>query len=107
VQHVLNGHRLAGQAELAGIVFLPRSIDKVRASLPGGHLGPYQIEGFTLTMLASLGISIQEFTESVRTATDDADVAAFVTPGGHRRFPRSRQRPGSFRVKLMTDVAIA
>ncbi|GAC1441787.1 MAG: hypothetical protein NVSMB59_02830 [Vulcanimicrobiaceae bacterium] len=92
----------APRAELAGIVFLPRSIDKVRASLPGGHLGPYQIEGFTLTMLESLGISIQDFTESVCTATGDADVAAFVTarakPGGvdvwHRYVNARRPKNG-------------
>lgn len=74
------------RAELAGIVFLPRSIDKVRASLPGGDLGLYTISGFTQMMLDALEIPLDEFTEAVRTATSDDDVAAFVTarakPGG-------------------------
>ena len=67
------------RAELAGITFLPRSIDKVRATLPGGKLGVYKIEGFTQTMLDKLGISVADFTEAVRTAKSDDDVAAFVT----------------------------
>ena len=39
------------RAELAGIVFLPRSIDKACATLPGGDPGPYNIPGFTGMML--------------------------------------------------------
>ncbi len=69
----------APRAELARILFLPRSIDKVRASLPGGKLGEYTIEGFTQTMLEALGISLADFTEAVRTAASDDEVAAFVT----------------------------
>lgn len=69
----------APRAELAGILFLPRSIDKVRASLPGGKLGEYTIEGFTQTMLEALDISLEDFTEAVRTAANDDEVAAFVT----------------------------
>jgi hypothetical protein len=66
------------RAELAGIVFLPRSIDKVRATLPGGHLGAYTIPGFTSMMLDALDVSLADFTESVRTAACDEDVAAFI-----------------------------
>src|SRR5580658_6516712 len=47
------------RAELSGIVFLPRSIDKLRASLPGGNLNGYSIEGFTGRMLEHLGISAE------------------------------------------------
>jgi len=32
------------RAEAGGIVFLPRSIDKVRATLDGGEIGEYKIE---------------------------------------------------------------
>jgi hypothetical protein len=68
------------RAELAGIIFLPRSIDKVRATLPGGHLGDYRIVGFTQTMLERFGISLEDFTAAVRRAQSDDDVAAFVVP---------------------------
>lgn len=65
------------RAELAGIVFLPRSIDKVRATLPGGHLGAYSIPGITTMMLETFEVPLADFTESVRVAASDDDVAAF------------------------------
>lgn len=67
------------RSELASVVFLPRSIDKVRASLPGGDPGPYRITGFSEQMLETLGISLAAFTDAVRRAQNDADVAAFVS----------------------------
>jgi hypothetical protein len=66
-------------AELAGIVFLPRSIDKERAALPGGDLGEYSIEGFTTMMLEKLGIEEGAFRASVAAAADDAGVAEYVS----------------------------
>ena len=66
------------RAELAGVMFLPRSIDKIRATLPGGKLGEYVIAGFTTTMLETLGIGLADFTEAVRTAASDDEVATFV-----------------------------
>jgi hypothetical protein len=66
------------RGELAGVVFLPRSIDKVRATLPGGKLGPYNIAGFTQMMLDALGISLESFTSCVAKANDDEDVARFI-----------------------------
>lgn len=91
------------RAELAGILFLPRSIDKVRASLPGGNLGPYAIAGFTQTMLDALEIPLADFTDAVRAAATDVDVAAFVTerakPGGievwHRYVLARKPRGGN------------
>jgi hypothetical protein len=66
------------RAELAGVVFLPRSIDKVRATLPGGDPGPYNIPGFTSGMLEKLGISVEAFTVAVAAAASDDEVATFV-----------------------------
>jgi hypothetical protein len=66
------------RAELAGVVFLPRSIDKVRATLPGGDPGPYNIPGFTEIMLEKLGISVEAFTVAVTAAESDAEVGEFV-----------------------------
>jgi hypothetical protein len=72
--------------EADGIVFLPRSIDKVRASLEGGHIGEFTIVGFTAGMLGEFNISIADFTEAVRNAESDDDVVAYVReharPGG-------------------------
>ena len=66
------------RAELAGVIFLPRSIDKVRATLPGGDPGPYNIPGFTQLMLEKLGISVAAFTVAVAAAESDEEVGAFV-----------------------------
>jgi Domain of unknown function (DUF5069) len=66
------------RAELAGITFLPRSIDKFRAALPGGNLNGYSIEGFTGKMLKDLGIAPDAFQAAVAEAQTDDDVVAFV-----------------------------
>ncbi|MGD0050199.1 MAG: DUF5069 domain-containing protein [Vulcanimicrobiaceae bacterium] len=97
------------RATLAGIVFLPRSIDKLRATLPGGDLGLYNVPGFTTAMLEQLGIGVEELTDVVRTAATDDDVAAYVTahakPGGieaWNAFILARQPAGGDR-----DLAIS
>lgn len=71
-------HPRTTRAELAGITFLPRSIDKFRASLPGGNLAGYTIEGFTGRMLESLGISPEALRAVVAEAKTDEDVARYV-----------------------------
>jgi hypothetical protein len=66
------------RATAGGVIFLPRSIDKARASLPGGHLGEYTLEGITQWMLEKLGLEVPAFTAAVAAARDDDDVVAFV-----------------------------
>ena len=66
------------RAELAGVTFLPRSIDKFRAALPGGNLAGYTIDGFTSRMLENLGISVDAMQAAVATAASDEDIARFV-----------------------------
>ena len=74
------------RAAVDGIVFLPRSIDKARAMLPGGNIADYTIPGFTETMLENFGIGVDDFVAAVRDASTDDDVAAWVrahaVPGG-------------------------
>ena len=67
------------RAELAGVIFLPRSIDKARAHQPGGDPGPYVMNGFTSMMLEHLGITLDAFSAAVAAAANDDEVAAFVT----------------------------
>ncbi|MEO6990758.1 MAG: DUF5069 domain-containing protein [Candidatus Baltobacteraceae bacterium] len=88
----------SARAEVAGIVFLPRSIDKVRATLPGGDIADYKIPGFTEQMLDGFGISVEDFTEAVRTAQNDDEVGAYVRAHakdggieGWNDFARNRQ----------------
>jgi hypothetical protein len=72
------GHPRSTRAELSGIVFLPRSIDKFRASLAGGNLDGYTIEGFTGRMLETLGITPEALRSVVAEAKTDEDVASYV-----------------------------
>jgi Domain of unknown function (DUF5069) len=72
------GRPRATRAELAGITFLPRSVDKFRAALPGGNLAGYTIEGFTTTMLEKLGITPAALQAVVAAAKSDEDVASYV-----------------------------
>jgi hypothetical protein len=72
------GHPRPTRAELSGVVFLPRSIDKLRASLPGGNLAGYTIEGFTGRMLECLGITPDALRSVVAEAKTDEDVASYV-----------------------------
>ena len=76
----------SGRAELANTAFLPRTIDKLRATLPGGQLGEYNIEGFTTMMLERLAIGVDELKLVVAAAVSDDEVATYVTqhaaPGG-------------------------
>jgi len=66
------------RAELDGIIFLPRSIDKARAYLDGGNRNGYNVPGVTGGMLERFGITNDDFIAAVGTAANDVDVVAFV-----------------------------
>jgi hypothetical protein len=68
----------APRAETSGIIFLPRSIDKLRASLPGGHLGEYALAGHTELMLGMFGTTIARAAEIVAEASTDDEVALAI-----------------------------
>ena len=60
------------------LVMLARTVDKLRASLPGGDLGPYKISGFSTRLMEALGIAEDDLREVVAAARDDAEIAAWV-----------------------------
>lgn len=64
--------------ELGGLLFLARTIDKMRAALPGGNLGSYQIAGFSKRMLDGLGIQEDDLQAVVALASGDEEVLAWV-----------------------------
>lgn len=67
---------------IAGMVLLPRTIDKARAQLPGGDSGAYQITpGISAFLLGKLGLTEADFVAIVAEATDDDEVAARVLDG--------------------------
>jgi Domain of unknown function (DUF5069) len=61
---------------------MPRTIDKLRARLPGGYPGEYfisgKIKGISGYLLERLGITEAELLEAVRSAKDDAEVARWL-----------------------------
>jgi len=69
-------------AELDGLMLMPRTIDKLRALLPGGDPGGYfingEIRGISGYLLGRLGISEAELSQAVVGASDDEDVASWL-----------------------------
>lgn len=60
------------------VLMAARSVDKIRATLPGGKLGDYRIEGFTSRFFEILAIDEDDFRSVVALAHSDADVAAWL-----------------------------
>lgn len=57
---------------------LARTIDKIRATLPGGNLGAYAIEGFSRRMLDALDIPEDDLRAVIALAQSDDEVVAWV-----------------------------
>jgi hypothetical protein len=68
--------------ELDGLMFMPRTIDKLRARLPGGDTGAYfingKIPGMSDYLLQRLRIEEQALLDAVALASSDADVARWL-----------------------------
>jgi hypothetical protein len=60
------------------LIMAARTVDKVRASLPGGNLGSYKIPGFSSQMLEAIGVSEDDFRDAVVRASRDAEIAAWL-----------------------------
>lgn len=75
----LREHPPRGAREkLAGIYFMARTVDKVRAKLQG-TLGMYKVlPGISGYMFDTLGITEEQLEEVVRNAKDDAEVATWL-----------------------------
>jgi len=65
---------------LLGFYFLPRTIDKLRAELPGGNLGEYMNHdtGFSAYVIRRLGLNMSEFREVVAQASDEPAVVEWL-----------------------------
>jgi hypothetical protein len=64
---------------LDGLMLMPRTIDKIRATLPGGHLGPYHVTpGMSQALLAIIGVDLEALIAVVAEARSDEDVAAWL-----------------------------
>jgi hypothetical protein len=60
------------------LLMLARTVDKIRATLPGGNIGSYQITGFSSRLLLKLGIAESVLRDVIARAGSDAEVAAWV-----------------------------
>ena len=73
----------SARAELDGIAYLPRAIDKIRAEFPGGSLGEYVVMGTTGATVTGnfyreTGIKHDELVEAVKGAPDDDAVGVWL-----------------------------
>src|SRR5579864_6149180 len=64
--------------KLDGLTMLPRTIDKLRASLPGGNLNGYRVAGMSARLLAGLGVEEDAIRAAVAAAPDEDAVAAWL-----------------------------
>lgn len=60
------------------LIMAARTVDKLRATLPGGNIGSYQITGFSSSLINRLGIVEHQLREAVGRAADDAEVADWI-----------------------------
>ena len=65
---------------LAGLdlYMISRTVDKLRATLPGGNIGSYQITGFSSRLLEKLGIAEHLLREAIARAKSDEEIAAWI-----------------------------
>lgn len=70
----------APRETLLGLMFLPRTIDKLRAELPGGHVGSYlnHDHGFSAYALRRAGIDMEGLRAVVAAAKDEDEVVAWL-----------------------------
>ncbi len=78
----LRTYRPRGVREpLLGCYFLARTIDKLRAELPGGNIGPFlnHDTGFSAYVVRRLGLDMNEFRTVVAEAPDEAAVVLWLS----------------------------
>jgi len=64
--------------KVGGLMMLARTIDKMRAGLPGGNMGSYRIPGFSTRLLEGIGIDADELAAEVARADSEDEVVAWV-----------------------------
>jgi hypothetical protein len=60
------------------LLMAARTVDKLRATLPGGNIGEYQITGFSSSLLNSLGIVEAALRTAIARAESDAEIAGWI-----------------------------
>jgi hypothetical protein len=74
-----------------------RTVDKLRATLPGGSLGEYQITGFSSRLIEALGFPEGALREAIARADSDGDVADWIVrhsdPAKYAEINAALERP--------------
>lgn len=60
------------------LVLAARTVDKLRATLPGGNLGEYQITGFSSSLLNALGVVEGPLRAAIAAASSDEEIAQWI-----------------------------
>jgi len=70
----------AARETVLGFYLLPRTIDKLRAELPGGNMGDYlnHDTGFSAFVVRRLGLNMDEFRAAVAEAENETEVVAWL-----------------------------
>jgi hypothetical protein len=84
---------------MLGLTFMPRTIDKIRAEMPGGTIGPYLNEsrGISAFMCRRIGVDMEALRAAVIAAKDDGEVETWLrersgSTTSSRRTTRRRTR---------------
>ena len=93
--------------KIGGAYMLARTIDKLRAKLPGGNIGPYRIApGFSERLLAAIGCSEEELNDAVVRAKSEDDVVAWVEArADNARLEKFNGAVSKRRIMDLDDVA--
>jgi len=70
----------APRETLAGVAFMPRTIDKLRAEMPGGNMGKYlnRTDGLSAVMCKRIGVDMDELRAVVASAANEDEIAAWL-----------------------------
>lgn len=73
-------HPRLPREKMLGFYFLPRTVDKLRAELPGGNMGRYLNHGtgFSAFVVRRLGLDMNEFRDAVGAAGNEDAVIAWL-----------------------------
>ncbi len=96
--------------ELDGLMFMPRTIDKLRGRLPGGNPGAYfingKIRGMSDYLFHRLGITEEALFHVVASAKDETEVATWLRANTDAsQYPAINQTLRHIRPKHAEDEA--
>jgi hypothetical protein len=60
------------------LLMAARTVDKLRATLPGGNIGEYQITGFSSSLILALDVAEATLRKAIAQAQSDAEIAAWI-----------------------------